>query len=634
MKEDPHQLDMRAWVHTGLLLLILPMLPWTAHADHVSTLAVTELEGWDRFERSGGAYDLHANFSHDGPATGIDTEWRLEEGALVGTLSNGDAPSATEVEFHSTGGEILLDWNLSTENGSLRFMLFIGDELILNTATSESGILRHEIDEGVHLLNLNLEIGNESAGAGCECLAISELHLPNVTRLIDPITWSTLDAEEAFGWRWTDESHTSMRTDFQAVPMGLQHDRWRLEYEGLESRDIRDDQTTSASLGFIVAGEAEGRLTLELQIESEPWYDYVEVILDGRYLQHNGVGDEQQEPHMASGWEYDLVYEAAVEPGEHVLEIRYTKDDSVADGCDCVTLKSLTIPRIEDFTTTGSAASFVEEFWDNGFEGDLGFDQAFAVLFQALCCGTVLVGILFTAVNRSKRTSAQATTWVTQTNVPVLGPHGPMTSTTMPPMATPMSASGSPPMATPMSTPNAPVTSNFGPASMVGTIPSPGTPASSPTGTTQAPSQPKPEAITFSWAETPLTPDSSPHTPETTLASTPAPSPVAGIVDLSGTLNELSQTLRGEALNERLRSFPPTDISGTVGYTRTTYGHRTPPHLKGGTTVRLETDDGVKVELRIPESMPVPEPGDRISHKVRLQEWVGYAKTLNADIEE
>ena len=174
MKEDPHQLDMRAWVHTGLLLLILPMLPWTAHADHVSTLAVTELEGWDRFERSGGAYDLHANFSHDGPATGIDTEWRLEEGALVGTLSNGDAPSATEVEFHSTGGEILLDWNLSTENGSLRFMLFIGDELILNTATSESGILRHEIDEGVHLLNLNLEIGNESAGAGCECLAISE----------------------------------------------------------------------------------------------------------------------------------------------------------------------------------------------------------------------------------------------------------------------------------------------------------------------------------------------------------------------------------------------------------------------------------------------------------------------------
>ena len=87
-------------------------------------------------------------------------------------------------------------------------------------------------------------------------------------------------------------------------------------------------------------------------------------------------------------------------------------------------------------------------------------------------------------------------------------------------------------------------------------------------------------------------------------------------------------------MNERLRSFPPTDISGTVGYTRTTYGHRTPPHLKGGTTVRLETDDGVKVELRIPESMPVPEPGDRISHKVRLQEWVGYAKTLNADIEE
>ena len=345
MKEDPNQLDMRAWVHTGLLLLILPMLPWTSHADHVSTLAVTELEGWDRFERSDGAYDLHANFSQDGPPTGIDTEWRLEEGALVGTLSNGDAPSATEVEFHSTGGEILLDWNLSTENGSLRFMLFIGDELILNTATSESGILRHEIDEGVHLLNLNLEIGNESAGAGCECLAISEPHLPNVTRLIDPITWSTLDAEEAFGWRWTDESHTSMRTDFQAVPMGLQHDRWRLEYEGLESRDIRDDQTTSASLGFIVAGEAEGRLTLELKIESEPWYDYVEVILDGRYLQHNGVVDEQQEPHMASGWEYDLVYEAAVEPGEHVLEIRYTKDDSVAEGCDCVTLKSLTIPE-------------------------------------------------------------------------------------------------------------------------------------------------------------------------------------------------------------------------------------------------------------------------------------------------
>ena len=73
MKEDPHRLDMRAWVHTGLLLLILPMLPWTAHADHVSTLAVTELEGWDRFERSDGAYDLHANFSQDGPPTGIDT---------------------------------------------------------------------------------------------------------------------------------------------------------------------------------------------------------------------------------------------------------------------------------------------------------------------------------------------------------------------------------------------------------------------------------------------------------------------------------------------------------------------------------------------------------------------------------
>ena len=290
--------------------------------DHVSTLAVTELEGWDRFERSGGAYDLHANFSHDGPPTGIDTEWRLEEGALVGTLSNGDAPSATEVEFHSTGGEILLDWNLSTENGSLRFMLFIGDELILNTATSEAGILRHEIDEGVHLLNLNLEIGNGSAGAGCECLAISSRTSrtsPVSSTRSHGVPWMPRRPSDGVGRM---NRTTSMRTDFQAVPMGLQHDRWRLEYEGLESRDIRDDQTTSASLGFIVAGEAEGRLTLELQIESEPWYDYVEVILDGRYLQHNGVVDEQQEPHMASGWEYDLVYETAVEPGEHVLEIR------------------------------------------------------------------------------------------------------------------------------------------------------------------------------------------------------------------------------------------------------------------------------------------------------------------------